>query len=415
MSERHSPRVIDRITATLSLFEWRLVLGGWVMVTAVSAYEIVPASVLPVLMADLGIRQSAAGTVISASIAAQAVVAIPVGIFLNRFRTRSLVGGATALFVVAGVGGYVAAVEGRYWLLLQSRAAGGLASVCIWTAYLELVRRHVTVRTRATTLGLFTAGIPAGFVVGQLSGPLVADLLSWEWIFAVFTVPTIVGYLLFKLLAPDWSAPASGESASTPKLGDFTQVLSNGAVWSICLMGFVSTSVFLFFNSWMPTYLTETFGVSLAQSGAFVALFPLIGLVGRTSSGVLSGTVFGARRRPITRLSFLGSVLSMVLVVAVSTSLVVVPLALAAGFCMQVAMGIYFTYVSETADPVVATTALSLLTFSGLMGAASAPVVTGVLIERFGTYVAAFSFVAALLFVGLVLAWRTPESNPGGA
>jgi nitrate/nitrite transporter NarK len=300
-------------------------------------------------------------------------------------------------------------------LLLQSRAAGGLASVCIWTAYLELIRRHVTVRTRATTLGLFTAGIPAGFVVGQLSGPLVADLLSWEWIFAVFTVPTVVGYLLFKLLAPDWSAPANGERSSTPRLGDFAQILSNGAVWSICLMGFVSTSVFLFFNSWMPTYLTETFGVSLAQSGAFVALFPLIGLVGRTSSGVLSGTVFGARRRPITRLSFLGSALSMVLVVAVSTSLVVVPLALAAGFCMQVAMGIYFTYVSETADPVVATTALSLLTFSGLVGAASAPVVTGVLIERFGTYAAAFSFVTALLFAGLVLAWRTPESNPDGA
>ena len=61
-------------------------------------------------------------------------------------------------------------------------------------------------------------------------------------------------------------------------------------------------------KSGVPTYITRRFGVSLAESGAFVALFPAVGILARPAGGWLSDRWLDRRRRPVFAASFVGAI-----------------------------------------------------------------------------------------------------------
>ena len=98
------------------------------------------------------------------------------------------------------------------------------------------------------------------------------------------------------------SGHATGTSA--PTLTDLGNVVTNRRVWIVGVLGFLGYALYLFVNSWAPSYLTDDLQLSLEVSGALVALFPAVGVVSRVTDGVLSDTLFGGRRRPVVLLSF---------------------------------------------------------------------------------------------------------------
>jgi sugar phosphate permease len=179
-------------------------------------------------------------------------------------------------------------------------------------------------------------------------------------------------------------------------------------VWLVGGIAFLAYSVFLFVNSWAPSYLTEELQLSLALGGALTALFPAVGVLSRVTGGLLSDRLFGGRRTPVV----FGSVLVATPVVAGFTSLrgvpVIVAALLVAGFAIQLSLGLVFAYVRELVEPSVAATAVAFLTSVGLAGAFLAPIAAGAIIERSG-YETAFLVAGGLGLVGVVLARFAPE------
>jgi len=193
-----------------------------------------------------------------------------------------------------------------------------------------------------------------------------------------------------------------------PDRDGFLAVFTDRAVWTLGGLCFLAFSLYLFLNSWLPSYLTEEVGVSLAAGGLLTALFPAVGVVARTSSGVLSDRLFDGQRRPVALLAFVVAAPVVGAFVVVSDLATVVALVVISGFAVQLAIGLLFSYVTEVVPPEVRATAVSLITSVGLLGAFLAPVAAGAIIDRAG-YEPAFvvAFVVALL--GVALAWRAPE------
>lgn len=384
-----------------------LVAGVFLLSTAAGAYEIAPASVIPLVREGLSIGPTAAGWLVSVMYATAVVVSVPVGVVLDRVDVRRAVTVAAVGLLLAGVWGWWAATAGAYWWLIASRVLGGLVYVIFWNAGADLVGQAVPPDVRATAVSAFTASAPVGFALGQFGSPLVAEAVGWPAIFPVFAAIAVAGVAVF-LVATAGQSFRAASGTGAPDRAQFLSVFANRSVWVLSTLCFLAFSLYLFLNSWLPSYLTSELGVSLALAGALTALFPAVGVVSRTSGGVLSDRLFDGRRRPVAILSFLGTAPAVGGFVLFTRVGAVVALLVVSGFAIQLAIGLLFSYVTEVVPREVTTTAVSVMTSVGLLGAFLAPIAAGELIARSG-YRPAFlaAFVVALL--GIALAWRAPD------
>jgi predicted MFS family arabinose efflux permease len=403
-SERGASSVNEERATTGSGWNtWGLVAGVSLISTGLAAYEIVPASVTPIIRNSLQISPTATGFLVGIMFGTAVIASLPAGAVLDRTNTRTAMAIAVLTLFVAGIWGWTAGRSGDYRAVIASRAVGGVAYVVVWNAGIDIVSRSVEESRRATAVGVFTASGPIGFALGQGTGPLIAAWFGWPAIFVAFNGLAFVGLLLF------WpTSRGLGCSSSAPSLAEFSDVLRNRNVWLVGGLGFLGYSLYLFVNSWGSSYLTEVVGLSLGVSGLLVALFPAVGILARMSSGALSDQLFDGRRQPVVLGSFFIAAPLVIGFTYLQSIAVLVAMLLVAGFAIQLVLGLSFTYVRELVDPRVAATAVAFQTSVGLAGAFLAPIVGGAVVDAAG-FDAAFLVAGGCAAVGIVLAWKAPE------
>ncbi|WP_435146031.1 MFS transporter [Halobaculum sp. P14] len=368
---------------------------------AAGAYEIVPSSTAPLLADQLGATPVQVSWLVSVMLGVAVVGSLPAGAIVDRFGVLGSVALATAVFVVGGAVSWYFAARGAYWPVLWSRAVAGFGFVLLWNTGLTAVGQF---RNAATATGLYTASGPGGFALGHVTGPAIATAFAPQAVFLVYPlllVPATVGVAAF------WPADLErGGSGELPSAGEFAAVARNRSVLLVCLLGFVSYSLYLFVNSWVPTYLNSRLTLSLAESGALTALFPLLGAASRASGGVVTDRLFAGRARPVVVVSLVASGVALTGVMLSSTYLLLAGFLLVGGYFVQLSLGVFYGVVPATVDDDHVTTAVALLTSVGLFGAFTAPLLAGEAIQATGSYTAAFGYGLALTAVGLVVAVR---------
>ena len=390
---------------------WDVVFGLGILIAAVNAYYIVPAGVLPVIRDQLSLGPATAGLLVSVMFGAQVVLGVPVGMALDRVDNRRAVVAATLAVVALYAWSWRAARAGDFRTLMVSRALAAPVTATIWTAGVNIVGRAFDERHQATAVGVFSGGPAAGFAVGLLTGPLVAERFGWAAIFAVYAVPAVAGCLVFWVTSRRLELSAT--DTATARLADFRALFTTTAVWTVALVAFVGFSLYAFVTSWVPTYLSEVVGVSLAEGGLLAAFFPAVGAVARAGSGAVSDRLFGHRRRPVVLLAFLVSGPAVLLVVLVETVAVLLLALTVAGLFLQLGLGLAYPLARETADPAVAATGVAFTTSMATFGGFVAPPVGGALIAGAG-YPVAFGAALALGLAGAGLAWFVPEPGIDG-
>lgn len=394
-----------------------LVLAGlWILSVAGNAYFIVPASVFPLIMTDLAIGPATVGWVVSAMVGVQVLTGVPIGMGLDRRNNRLLVAIGSIGVILGCVWGWRVAVD--FPALLASRMAAGVALMVVWNAGVNIVGRSFPDSTRATAVAVFTTSAPAGLATGQITGPLIAESFGWPAIFVAYAPVVAVGLVVF-LAASAGDGPAGGSPAVTAddraSVADFRHALRSQGLWHVGTVMFLAFSLYIFFNSWMPSYLADRFGMSLADSGVQVALFPAVGLVSRSLGGYVSDRYFESRRRPVEVTAFLVTTPVVLLVGFVGFPVVVAALLVVAGFFIQLAIALLYTHARELVDESVAATGVSFVSSTALLGSFSAPLVAGALLQWSGGYLPAFLSAGAAATAGLVLAWTVPErARPSG-
>jgi nitrate/nitrite transporter NarK len=393
------------------LSTWAPVGGLFLLSSAAAAYEIAPASVTVTLMADLAITESTAGWLVSVMYLVAVVTSVPVGVALDRTDVTWAVTVAGLALLATGAAGWVVAIDGNYAALLATRVVGGLSYVTIWNAGADLAGRVGPPESRATAVGVFTASAPAGFALGQFGAPLIAGRAGWPAIFPAFGGLAMFGLALYRWGAGRDDGRGDDTDRETPSRDAFLRVFRSRAVWAVCGMGLVGFALYLFLNTWLPTFLFRRLSVTEATAGLLTALFPAVGIVSRTGSGVLSDRVFGGRRRPVALLSFGAAAPVVIGILFVGSIAPAVALVVTAGAAIHLGIGLLFSYVREVVPEEVAATAVSLLTSVGLFGAFLAPVVAGWLVETTGTFRAAFLAAGAVAVAGVALALLAPEPS----
>lgn len=387
---------------------WYLVAVLWLLLACSNAYLIAPASVLSTLMAELNLSPTVGSSIVSIAFGFQILISVPLGMWLDRIDHRWAIRAAVIGLIIAGLWGRHAALTGHAAGLIGSRMLGGAASVLVWNGGSAIIGQAFESESQASPIGIFTSGAPAGFAFGQVTGPIIAAEFHWTTVIAVYGLVTAVPLVGFTVLTR--GEPLGTADKTAPELADFGRVMRNPTVWQVGAMSFTATSVYLFMNSWVPTYLQTVLSFPLVQSGLIVGVLPLIGVLARSSGGVFSDYVFGGRRRPVLVYSFLVPTPLVIAFIFARYPPVLVGMLALVGFFIQLGPGIFLAKARETVNANVAATAISFVTTLTSLGAFVAPIIAGYIIEVTGMYALAFVYAASMGVLGLVLAWRMTEA-----
>jgi MFS family permease len=373
--------------------------GCFLVSTGFNAYLFAPAPVVPLLVEEFGVDKPTAGLAISATFLAWVLLQLPGGLLMDRYDNRLLVWAGAALLFVAAAAGVLAP---DYRTFLFTRFLAGGSALFLWTTGANVVDRSFPASRRAVGTGLFIASAPAGVTLAQFAGPLIAAAAGWRATLLVYPTVTAVGLPFLYLLLRD---PVRNEGRL--ELAAFAAALRNRTVLLVSVSSFCAYSLFVFFNSWMPTYGTDVVSLDLATAGALTAIVPAMGLLARPGGGWLSDRI-GGRRRPVLAGTFLLVLPALLAVTAVSSLLGYAAVLVLAGIGSQLGTGVFYVYVGELSAEETRGTGLAVLTTLSISGALTAPVLTGWLIERF-SWDAAFGFGALLAVVGIVAVLLAPD------
>ncbi|MFB6119226.1 nitrate/nitrite transporter [Halosegnis sp.] len=377
---------------------WFVLAGCFLVSTGFNAYLFGTASIVPFVVEAFGIDKAAAGLAISVVFFGWVTLQIPGGLLMDRYDNRRLVWGGAGVFAVAALAGVVAPT---YPTFLGARFVGGTAAVVLWTANANIVSDAFPPARRALGTSLFVTSAPAGVALAQAAGPRLTELVGWRAAVAAYALVTAVGLVPFGLAL---RGPVRNETQLS--LAGFAAALGDRQVLAVAASSFCAYALFVFFNSWMPTYATEEVGVSLGTAGTLAALLPAVGLIARPGGGWLSDRVGG--RRPVIIAAFLLVVPALAGAALATSTAGLAAALLLAGLGSQLGTGVFYVYVEEVSPPESGGTSLAVLMTLSIAGSLAAPVAAGWLIGTI-SWTAAFWLGGVLAAGGIIAVLQAPE------
>ena len=194
------------------------------------------------------------------------------GWLVDRFGERKVMLVGILGWSMACLGGGLSRTFGSF---LFFRGMLGAAEPTNFPAQLKVVTVWFSGKLRATANSLCVAGSSIGAIIAP---PLVAWLAMKYNFHTVFIVAAVVGFIIALLWFLIYTEPpreireaAADSIADQKEETAFTwgQLWSRKSLWGILLIRFVSDPVWYFCLFWLPGYLQEESGLTLAQIGMF--------------------------------------------------------------------------------------------------------------------------------------------------
>jgi len=185
------------------------------------------------------------------------------------------------------------------------RAALGFGEAGNWPGAAKAVREWFPVRERALGMGIFNTGAAVG---GALSPPVIAWLATAYGWRATFLVTGMLGFIWLALWIVLFRTPerhpwitdrerahildgATGAASGPSARPGWRQLLTHRQTWAIVMGRFILDPIWWLYIFWLPSYLQEARGFSLAQVGQSAWVPFLAAGVGALSGGYASGAL----------------------------------------------------------------------------------------------------------------------------
>ncbi|MFQ5552540.1 MAG: nitrate/nitrite transporter [Thermoplasmata archaeon] len=370
-------------------------VAAWVSIAFLNGVLIAPAPVFTQLIQAYDIGSAAAGALVSALLLTALLAQVPGAYLIDRLDNRKLIGIAIVGLNLASLPAFLVPA---YEVALASRLATGIFVPFIFVPLANLVSdAYPEARTRA--LGVYLSAPPAGYALGTFVTPLLADVLGLFTIFIAYTLPILL------LLPVLWWSTRDVARDRGPMLPfrAYAAAFRSPELWRLGLAFVTTYALYILFTSWMPTFLTQVGGVSLAVGGALAALVPAFGILSRPLGGRWAETRFAGDKRRILLYSFLPMVpLSLIWLspLALPWAFLLLPII---GFVIQLPFSVYYAFASEILPDRLRGSAYTFMNMISLIGGVVAPLLAGVLLDMTGSFAPSFLFAAALAGAGLFL------------
>ncbi len=411
----------------------RFQVVGLLALAAISAY-IARSSVSvaeSTIRGDLGLSLRESGWFMGAFFWSYALLQVPSGSFAQSFGTRFSLTLLAALWSTATLG---IAIASGFWILLVSQLMMGAAQAGLFPASCYSISHWIPLSWRSLACASLSTGMQIGAITASLlTGPLILAI-GWRMVFVCYAIPGFCWAVLFwlrfrnrpqedpavndaerQLIVARSIDHSSQSETKTPT--PWGKILLNRSVWFLCGQQACRAGGYMFFASWFPTFLQETHGVSVKESGYLQSLVFTGSLTGSICGGLLTDWIW--RRTESLRLSRSGVGMTFLTVCALlilsawsvdSTVLGVGLLALGAFSSALCGPSAYSAAIDLGGEHVPQV--FGLMNMSGNLATAACPILLGELFSRTNNWQIALLAFVAIYLIGAAC-WAGVDSRRG--
>ena len=338
------------------------------------------------------------------------------GMVVDRVRRKTAILGGLHVWSIICM---ATALSRNFSHLLFFRAAEGLGETFYFPASMSMVSDYHGKTTRSRAMGTHQTSVYIGTIAGGWFAGLIGQHYGWRWSFIVFGgLGVLLGFVLKRfLIEPERGAAdladagvAGQKTAARLPLKQFLTTIW-GTPTVITLMGaFVCANfVAVVLLTWMPKFLHDKFGMSLATSGLTATMYvQLASLVAAPLGGFLADRLrqrMAGGRMIIQMIGVLGGAPFVVLCgLTQSVFLLLVALTLW-GFFKGLYDANIFASVYDVIRPEARGTAAGFMNMVGwLGGGGTAPVIIGYIAQGRGlSFAIAMASIVYIIAAGLLL------------
>ena len=364
------------------------------------------------IAAEFGFSQTEMGLLLSAFLWPYALANLPAGWLVDKFGPRKMFSWALGLWSTFTV---LAAFVNSYSFFYGLRMMLGIAESPFFTSGIKITHRWFGDNER----GLPTAIINTGSQIANAIAPPILTVLlltfGWRGMFVaigLMGIPLLLAWWKFyrdpearedALLHAGQRSVAAPEEKAQASWG---ALFRHSTTWFMVIGNFSIMFTIWVYLTWLPGYLEKSLGFSLKATGWIASIPFFAGILGVLVGGMLSDRLvrrgvraITARKVPIVTGAALAACFVAPIPFVDSTPLAIGLLAMGY-FCSQMPQGALWTLASDIAPKSQVASLGAIQNFGGFLGAAMAPIVTGIILDTTGKFTNVFLLGAGLLMLG---------------
>jgi predicted MFS family arabinose efflux permease len=339
-------------------------------------------SVFPLLEKEFGLSPVQLGLLGSSFAWVYGLCSPLAGVIVDRVRRASAILGGLAIWSVICT---ATAVSRGFGALLAFRAAEGLGECFYFPASMSFLSGYHAPATRSRAMGMHQTSVYAGTILGGFFAGMIGERYGWRWSFVVFGG---LGMLYALVLRPLLVEPPREVTQAPEPIKGLAAIWREPVARRLALAFLMANFEAVVLLSWMPKYLYDKFGLSLAMAGLTATLYvQLASLAGSAAGGWLADA--WRQRRPGGRIALQGLALlgaaPFVALCGLTSSTRWLLVALTAwGLCKGLYDSNIFASVYDVVPAEVRGSAAGVMNAVGWVGGGSAPLAIGWLSQHWG-------------------------------
>ncbi len=361
----------------------------------------------PLMKEELKLSATGFGLAVSAFFWVYAPVCLLVGWLCDRFCVYRIFAFGVALWALStALTGFVGGLAS----LIILRLFLGLGESIAFPGSTKIFAAEVPAARRGMANAMVAAAIAFGPAIGTLFGGAILGAWGWRPIFWIFGLITLLWIIPWRAA----SGPMRARRITVPEAErvPIARLLREPALWMMGLVHFLSTYGFYFLLAWLPLYLINTRGYSIAEMTTLTTLgFVVQGAVA-LAGGALSDRMVarGHAEGPLRRAFMIVGQLAIAVAIAgiaVANSFTELAVGLVvAGIGSGLLSTNLFAISQIFAGPRAAGSWMGVQNALGNMSGIIGPILTGLIIDYLGGYGYAFAVAAALAAFGALCWWK---------
>jgi MFS family permease len=245
----------------------------------------------------LGLSDTSLSFLLGATLAATALGGILFGHLADRVGRKKVLSWTILIY---SVGAFACGFAKGAWWLLVFRIMTGLGVGGEWATGQTLVGETFPARMRARFAAVMQTGAPLGIalasVVGGFVEPAFARAFGEEWgwrgCFFLAVIPALLVVLIRRSMPESDVWTAERNRPKTFERGHLSTLLGDPVLRRLFLFGLVlaltDMSAYWFTYTWLPKYLYDNLGLSMAKSGLWMLATQAGGLLGYLGFGLMA-------------------------------------------------------------------------------------------------------------------------------
>lgn len=246
---------------------------------------------MPLIAEDLALSRVSSGLVASLFFVVGAIFGVAMGGVADRFGELRVMFAGLALLALGSLLGGLIADSG---VLLATRVIEGLGFTAVAVAAPKIISVAARPADMLIAIGIWSTFMPLGMALIMVFSPFMLDGIGWQgvWLVNAAVIAVFAGVLAIGMRKERSNRAGEGhaEKSASASVFDWAGVrllMARPGPWLLGLCFALYTIQWFAIMAWLPTFLVEAQGRSLASASLFAALVVFANILGNLSAGWL--------------------------------------------------------------------------------------------------------------------------------